>query len=60
MFEQRRQQPRDDLSSALVAVQEQGDRLSAEELTSMVFVLLVGGYETTGNLLASRPMRPSG
>ncbi|WP_395851701.1 cytochrome P450 [Cystobacter fuscus] len=53
IFEQRRQQPRDDLISALVAVQEQGDRLSAEELTSMVFVLLVGGYETTANLLGN-------
>jgi cytochrome P450 len=53
LFEQRRQQPRDDLISALLAVQEQGDRLSAEELTSMVFVLLVGGYETTGNLLGN-------
>ncbi|HYO54884.1 cytochrome P450 [Archangium sp.] len=53
VFEQRRQQPRDDLISALLAVQEQGDRLSSEELTSMVFLLLVGGYETTGNLLGN-------
>ena len=53
LFEQRRQQPGDDLISALIAVQEQGERLSAEELTSMVFVLLVGGYETTGNLLGN-------
>ncbi len=53
IFEQRRQHPRDDLISALVAVQEQGERLSLDELTSMAFVLLVGGYETTGNLLGN-------
>ncbi|ATB33192.1 cytochrome P450 family protein [Melittangium boletus] len=53
LFERRRQQPQDDLISALIAVQEQGDRLSAEELMSMVFLLLVGGYETTAHLLGN-------
>jgi cytochrome P450 len=53
IFDKRRQQPQDDLISELIAVQEQGERLSAEELTSMVFLLLVGGYETTGNLLGN-------
>ena len=53
IFEKRRQEPRDDLISGLIAVQEQGERLSPEELTSMVFLLLVGGYETTGNLLGN-------
>ncbi len=53
IFEKRRQDPRDDLISALVAVQEQGERLSLDELTSMAFILLVGGYETTGNMLGN-------
>ena len=52
-FAQRRQQPREDLTSALIAAEEQGDRLSAEELMSMVFLLLVAGYETTANLLGN-------
>ncbi|HEX8820561.1 MAG TPA: cytochrome P450 [Archangium sp.] len=52
-FVQRRQQPREDLTSALMAAEEQGDRLSPQELTSLVFLLLVAGYETTANLLGN-------
>ncbi|KAB8181548.1 cytochrome P450 [Nonomuraea phyllanthi] len=43
--------PSDDLVSALVAVRADGDRLSEDELTSMVFLLLVAGYETTAHLI---------
>ncbi len=53
LFERRRQDPQDDLISALITVQEQGDRLSADELRSIVFLLLVGGYETTAHLLGN-------
>jgi cytochrome P450 len=49
----RRREPRDDLISALVQVEQAGDRLSADELTSMIFVLLIAGHETTVNLIAS-------
>lgn len=43
----------DDLLSALLHAQEDGDRLSVGELISMVFLLLVAGHETTVNLIAS-------
>lgn len=49
----RRAKPRDDLTSALLAAEEQGDRLSEVELMSMIFLLIAAGYETTGNLIGN-------
>jgi cytochrome P450 len=43
----------DDLLSGLIEVREQGDRLSEDELTSMVFLLLIAGHETTVNLIGN-------
>lgn len=53
LFEERRAQPRDDLLTALVKVEEQGDHLSEEELRSMVLLLFVAGHETTMNLIGN-------
>ncbi|MGF1503889.1 MAG: cytochrome P450 [Anaerolineae bacterium] len=53
LFEQRKAEPRDDLISALVAVEEEGDQLTMEELLSMVFLLLAAGHETTVNLIGN-------
>ena len=50
---QRRTQPREDLISALVAVEEEGDRFSEAELFSMCILLLVAGHETTTNLIGN-------
>ncbi|HEX4867894.1 MAG TPA: cytochrome P450 [Acidimicrobiales bacterium] len=52
-FEERRAAPRDDLLSALLAAEEQGDRLSEEELRSTVVLLFVAGHETTTNLIGN-------
>lgn len=49
----RREQPGDDLITALVQAEEAGDRLSEDELISMVFLLLFAGHETTVNLIGS-------
>lgn len=49
----RRADPQDDLASAMISAEEQGDRLTAEELMSMVFLLLVAGHETTVNLIGN-------
>jgi cytochrome P450 len=49
----KRTDPGDDLLSALIAVHEAGDRLSQDELTSMVLLLLVAGHETTLHLIVS-------
>jgi len=46
------QNPADDLLSELIAVEAEGDRLSAGELLSMALLLLVAGHETTTNLMA--------
>jgi cytochrome P450 len=53
MFDDRRIHPQEDLISGLVAVEEAGDKLSTEELISMVFLLLVAGHETTVNLIGN-------
>jgi cytochrome P450 PksS len=49
----RRAEPRDDLVSDLVRVEEAGDRLSEDELMAMAFLLLVAGHETTVNLIGN-------
>jgi cytochrome P450 len=53
LFEERRRQPQDDLVTALLQVEDGGDRLSAEELMSLVVLLLVAGHETTVNLIGN-------
>jgi len=53
LFETRRAEPRDDLVSALVAVEDGGDTLSEKELTSMASLLIVAGHETTVSLIGN-------
>jgi cytochrome P450 len=50
---QRRAEPREDLLSALVQIEHEGDRLSTDELLSTAQLLLVAGHETTVNLIAN-------
>ncbi|RZQ62480.1 cytochrome P450 family protein [Amycolatopsis suaedae] len=47
----KRSAPAGDLLSALIEVHDGGDRLSEDELSSMVFLLLVAGHETTVSLI---------
>jgi cytochrome P450 len=47
----RRSEPRDDLLTDLIAAEEEGDRLSTEELVMMVEAVIVGGTDTTRNQL---------
>ena len=53
LFAQRRAKPTHDLVSALVQAEDGGDTLSANELSSMVVLLIVAGHETTVSLLTS-------
>jgi hypothetical protein len=53
IVEQRRREPREDLISALVAAEEQGDKLSTSEVFSTIILLLVAGNETTTNLIGN-------
>ena len=49
----KRSNPGDDLLSGLVLAETEGDKLSENELLSMIFVLIVAGHETTVNLIAN-------
>ncbi len=49
----RRIDPQDDLISALAKADENGDRLSDEELQGMVVLLLVAGHETAVSLISN-------
>lgn len=53
VIEERRRSPGDDVLSGLVHAQEQGDRLTREELLSTSILLLVAGHETTVNLVGN-------
>ncbi|MEV4603534.1 cytochrome P450 [Amycolatopsis sp. NPDC049253] len=50
---ERRSAPGDDLVSALVAVSDDGERLSEGELLVTLTLLLVAGHETTTNLIGN-------
>jgi cytochrome P450 len=50
-FEQCRQDPRPGLMTALVQAEQDGDKLSENELLAMAFLLLVAGHETTVHLI---------
>ena len=52
LIERRRRSPADDLLSALIAVEEAGDRLSTEELVMLAEAVLMAGTDTTRNQLA--------
>jgi cytochrome P450 len=49
----KRSHPADDLVSALIAINHDGDRLTDNELSSMIFLLLIAGHETTVNLIGN-------
>lgn len=53
LIEERRREPRDDLLSALIAAEEEGDKLTEQELRSTVLLLFVAGHETTMNLIGN-------
>lgn len=53
LLAERRAEPRDDLLSAMLAAEENGDRLEELDLLSLSTLLLVAGHETTGNLIAN-------
>jgi cytochrome P450 len=49
---ERRGSPRDDLLSALIAAEDEGDRLSHDELLDTMILLYGAGHETTVNLIS--------
>jgi pimeloyl-[acyl-carrier protein] synthase len=53
LIEKRRAEPREDLISALIPAEDRGDFLNHAELLAMLLLLLVGGHETTVNLIGN-------
>lgn len=53
LIQLRRTDPQDDLITALVNAEQEGDRLSEDELLAMIIELLVAGHETTANLIGN-------
>jgi cytochrome P450 len=53
LVERYRRAPAENLISELIAVEEEGERLTREELIATCALLLFGGHETTTNLIAS-------
>lgn len=53
LIEKRRGEPREDLISALIRAEDRGDLLNHAELLAMLLLLLVGGHETTVNLIGN-------
>jgi cytochrome P450 len=49
----KRDHPADDVLTALIAAEVEGDRLSTEELTEQVALLFIAGHETTVNLIGN-------
>jgi len=52
LAEDRRANPRDDLTTALVAAEVDGERLSSSEIASFFILLAVAGNETTRNAIS--------
>jgi cytochrome P450 len=53
LIARRRAEPRDDLITALIAAEDEGSKLSEEELLSTCVLLLIAGHETTVNLIGN-------
>ena len=53
LFELRRRNPGDDLTTQLVHAEEDGSKLSNEELTANIILLFGAGHETTVNLIGN-------
>jgi cytochrome P450 len=53
LFDLRRREPGDDLTTKLVQAEQDGDKLTNEELTANVILLFGAGHETTVNLIGN-------
>jgi cytochrome P450 len=53
LFELRRKNPGDDLTTQLVQAEEDGSKLSNEELSANIILLFGAGHETTVNLIGN-------
>ncbi|MBU5351904.1 cytochrome P450 [Paenibacillus barcinonensis] len=53
LITKRRNHIQQDLISDLISIEEEGDKLTEQELYALVFVLIIAGHETTVNLIGN-------
>ncbi|MEO2015893.1 MAG: cytochrome P450 [Fuerstiella sp.] len=53
LIARKRADPQDDILTGLIQAEEEGEKLSEDELVSMVFLLIFAGYETTVHLITN-------
>jgi len=53
LIERKRAEPADDLLTAMITARDGDDRLSENELTSLAFLILWAGFETTVHLISN-------
>lgn len=56
LLDEHRRKPASDVTFGLIAAQEEGDRLTADELVATCILLLFAGHETTTQLLGNGSM----
>ena len=56
LIQERRRHLGDDLLSALIAAEEEGDRLTENELANLLFTIMAAGNETTTSLISTGTM----
>ncbi|MEM1436853.1 MAG: cytochrome P450 [Pseudomonadota bacterium] len=49
----KQQSPGDDILTSLIEAEDEGDRLTEDEIVAMVFLLMIGGFETTVHLISN-------
>lgn len=53
LVQKRREDPQDDLVSALLAAEEHDDKLTDEQLLALCILIFIAGHETTQNLIGN-------
>lgn len=53
LVDDKRANPGDDILTGLIQADDDGDRLTEDEIIAMVFLLIVAGYETTVHLITN-------
>jgi len=53
LIDDKRHNPGDDILTGLLQAEDNGDRLTENELLAMVFLLIIAGYETTVHLITN-------
>ena len=53
LVERKQSNPGEDILTGLIEAEENGERLSEDEIVAMVFLLVIAGYETTVHLIAN-------